>query len=143
MRAARLNPNDTDTFAAFGLHLILIGDSALGRVFMKVALTLNPEPPDWYWFALYFMHFSAGEYEDALEMALRAQNESFYWTHCMQATAYAKLGLQTESRRALDRLLALFPSFPAQARTELERWVNPEQTTLLLEALDEAGLHLE
>ena len=139
-RAVELNTNDPDTLADFGLHLILSEDFELGRLFMKVALALNPEPPDWYWFAFFSLHFARSEFEAALDMALRAQNEAFYWVHCMQATAYARLGMLDEARAAVQCLLALFPGFPAQARGEIARWVGPARADPFLEALRSAGL---
>jgi len=139
-RAVGLNPNDTDTLADFGLHLIMSEDYELGRLFMKVALALNPEPPDWYWFAFFSLHFARGEFDAALDMALRAQNEAFYWMHCMQATAYAQLGMRDEAHAAVGRLLLLFPDFPAQARDEIARWVSPARARVFLDVLRGAGL---
>ncbi len=142
-RALGLNPNDTDTLADFGLHLIMSEDYELGRLFMKVALALNPEPPDWYWFAFFSLHFARGEFDEALDMALRAQNEAFYWMHCMQATAFAQLGMMDEAAAAVQRLLVLFPDFPAQAQREIERWLSPARAGLVLDNLRRAGLAVE
>jgi len=142
-RALALNPNDTDTLADFGLHLIMSEEDELGRLFMKVALALNPEPPDWYWFAFFSLHFARDEFEDALDMALRAQNESFYWMHCMQAVAYAQLGMMDEATAAVQRLLGLFPDFPDQARPEVARWLSPARAARVLENLRRAGLAVD
>ncbi len=139
-RALALNMNDTDTLADYGLHLILSDDLERGSLFMKVALTLNPEPPDWYWFAFFSLHFTRGEMEEALDMALRVQNESFYWSPCMQAAVYARLGMKEQAAAAVQRLLALYPDFPARARAEVGRWVNAKRADSVLDALGEAGL---
>jgi tetratricopeptide (TPR) repeat protein len=110
---------------------------------MKVALTLNPEPPDWYWFAFFSSHFMRGQYEEALDMALRAQNEDFYWVHCMQAAAYGKLGMEEEARTSVRRLLALYPDFPSQAGAEVARWLSPKRSEEVLDLLRQAGLDVE
>jgi TolB-like protein/Tfp pilus assembly protein PilF len=139
-RALELNPNDTATLADFGLHLILIEDFDLGRLLMKAAMMLNPEPPDWYWFAFFSLHFSRGEFDEALDMALRAQNEDFYWVHFMHAAAYRKLGMMQEARAAVKRLLALYPDFPSHARREIECWMSPERAGETLDLLRDVGL---
>jgi len=139
-RAVELNPNNTDILADYGLHLILSDDLEPGRLLMKVALALNPEPPDWYWFAFYSLHGARGEDEDALDMALRATNEDFFWTHGMQASAYARLGMKDEARAAVQRLLVIYPDFATKARSELERLVGPGRIERALDALREAGL---
>ncbi len=139
-RAVALNMNDPDALADFGLHLIMSDDLELGRLFMKVALALNPLPPDWYWFAFFTLYFARSEFEAALDMALRAQNEDFYWVHCMRVVAYAQLGMLDEARAAVQALLALFPDFPRQARVEVARWVNAKRAEPFLEALRAAGV---
>jgi hypothetical protein len=80
---------------------------------LKLALSLNPEPPDWYWFPFFVWHFERGEFDAALDMALRARNERFFWTHGMHALAFAALGMRTEAAAAVTRLLELYPGFPA------------------------------
>jgi TolB-like protein len=139
-RAIELNPNHVDVLADYGLHLALSGDWVQGQLFLKLALSLNPEPPDWYWFPFFIWHFEHGEFDAALDMALRAQNEQFFWTHGMHALAFAALGMRTEAAAAVSRLLALYPGFPAVAREELARWGNEERTERMLHLLRDAGL---
>lgn len=139
-RAVALNPNNTDILADYGLHLMMSGDAARGRLFMKTAMVLNPEPPDWYYFPFFSEHFLRGEYEEALDMALRTQNADFYWTHCMHAMAYQCLGMEAEAHAAIERLLAIYPDFAEQARTELRRWVSEERVGRSLDVLRAAGL---
>ena len=139
-RAVGLNPNNTDILADYGLLLILSDELERRRLFMKAALALNPEPPDWYWLAFFSLHFTRGEFEDALDMALRAQNESFYWTHCMQAAAYVRMGMKAEAHQAVGKLLDLYPDFPTKARSEIDRWVSPARVERALDALLDAGL---
>ena len=139
-RATELNPNNTDILADYGLHLTFCGDWVLGRLFLKLALSLNPEPPDWYWFPFFIWHFEHGEYDAALDMALRCQNEEFFWTHGMHALAFTALGMRGEAATAVSRLLALYPGFPGKAREELGRWGDAERTERMLGLLRQAGL---
>lgn len=139
-RALELNPNHTDILADYGLHLTMCDDWTLGRLFLKVALTLNPEPPDWYWFPFFIWHFENGEYDAALDFALRSQNQEFFWTHGMHAMAYTALDMRDEAAAAVARLLQVYPEFPAKAREELARWVSPERRERSVEVLRRAGL---
>lgn len=139
-RAIELNPNNTDILADYGLHLITAGKLELGSLFIKMALSLNPEPPDWYWFAFFSLHFQRGEFEAALDMALRAENTDFYWTHCIRAVAYASLGMAAEARAAAARVLAVYPDFEANARDDLSCWISPERVEHQLATLREMGL---
>jgi adenylate cyclase len=139
-RAIKLNPNHVDILADYGLHLTLCDDWAAGRLFLKAALALNPEPPDWYWFPFFIWHFEHGELDAALDMALRAQNERFFWTHGMHALAFAALGMREQASAAVSRLLETYPGFDAVAREELARWGNAEWTERMLALLRKAGL---
>jgi adenylate cyclase len=139
-RALSLNPNNSDILADYGLHLTLCGEMARGIVLLKVALSLNPEPPDWYWFPFFLWHFERQEFEGALDMALRARSEEFFWTHLMHAVAYAAVGMPGEARAAGKRLLDVYPGFPAVARTELARWVGPARVESSVALLARAGI---
>ena len=139
-RALELNPYNTDVLADFGLHLTMCDEWRRGLFLLKLALSLNPQPPDWYWFPFFVWHFDRGEFDDALEMALRSQNPDFYWTHGMHLLAYSALGMRTEAAEALTRLLENYPAFLPQARMELALWLGPERVERMVDALREAGL---
>src|SRR5262249_25168947 len=52
-RCLELNPNEPDSLADYGLHLTFIGQQDVGMLLLKKSLALNPEPPDWLWFAFF------------------------------------------------------------------------------------------
>ncbi len=139
-RALELNPNHTDILADYGLHLTICDEWGRGRLLLKLALSLNPEPPDWYWFPFFVWHFEQGEFDEALEMAMRSQNQAFYWTHGMHAVAYSALGMRDEAQAAMTRLLEAYPDFPRHAREELGLWIGAKRLEHMLAALREAGL---
>jgi adenylate cyclase len=139
-RAIELNPNNPDIFSDYGVHLTFSGDWTLGRLFLKLALSLNPEPPDWYWFPFFIWHFDRGEYDEALDMALRSQTEQFFWTHGMHALAYTAVGMREEATKAVSRLLEVYPEFTEHAREELGRWFDKDHTERMLGWLREAGV---
>ena len=139
-KAIELNPNHTDILADYGFHLTLVDDWAAGRVLLKAALALNPEPPDWYWFPFFLWHYERGEFDAALDMALRSQSQEFFWTHGMHALAYAAVGMRAEAEAAVARLLALYPGFLERAREELMHWVPAPRADRLIQGLRGAGL---
>lgn len=139
-RAIALNPNSSEILADYGVHLTMCDEWDLGLLLLRGALTLNPEPPDWYWFPFFSWHFHRGEFDAALDFALRAQTEGFFWTHAMHAMAYEALGRHEPARAAIGRLLALYPDFADNAEQELARWVSPERAGSVLEILRRAGL---
>ncbi len=135
-----MNSNNSDILADYGVHLMLGDNAARGRLFLKAAMVLNPEPPDWYFAPFFSQHFHRGEYEEALDMALRARNMGFYWTHCMHALAYQALGMHEEARASIERLLAIYPDFPDKVHEELRRWTDAERMQRALQVLRAAGL---
>ena len=142
-RCLELNANDPDVLADYGLHLTMGDDWGPGMLLLKKALTLNPEPPDWFWFPFFAWHFDRGEFDAALDMALRCQSDGFFWTHAMQAMAYAALRMDEEATGSVKQLLESYPAFPSMARDELARWVSPERQQRTLEALVKAGVPIE
>jgi len=141
-RCLELNPNDAEALADFGLHLTMCDDWAVGMLLLKVALALNPEPADWFWFPFFAWHFQRGEFDAALDMALRCRSEGFFWTHGMHAVAYSALGMREEAAAAVARLLEAYPEFQRMARDELAHWMSPERQERTLEALRKAGLQV-
>jgi adenylate cyclase len=139
-RCLELNPNHTDALADYGLHLTLCDEWEVGLVLLKVALAQSPQPADWFWFPFFIWHYDRGEFDAALDMALRCRSEGLFWTHGMHALAYAALGMHTESAAAVGRLLETYPEFPRRAREELAHWLSPARRERMLQALRAAGV---
>jgi Flp pilus assembly protein TadD len=139
-RAVALNPNNSEILADYGVHLTMGDEWDLGLLLLRGALTLNPEPPDWYWFPFFSWHFHRQEFDAALDFALRAQSEGFFWTHAMHALAYEALGRHEPARAAIRRLLEIYPDFAECAEQELARWVSTERMEQVVEMLRRAGL---
>jgi TolB-like protein len=139
-RCLDLNPNDSDVLSDYGLHLTMADEWSAGLLLLKVSLSLNPEPPDWYWFPFCLWHLNREEYDAALDVALRCQSDEFFWTHALHAITYAALEMKEEASASVRRLLELYPEFPRKAREELARWVSPERQQNALELLWRAGV---
>lgn len=139
-RCLDLNPNHSDILADYGLHLTMVDEWTAGMLLLKVSLSLNPEPPDWYWFPFCLWHFNRGENDAALDYALRCQSDEFFWTHALHAITYAALEMKEEASESVRRLLECYPDFPRRAREELAHWVSPERQQHALEALWRSGV---
>jgi len=139
-RCLELNPNQSDTIADFGLHLTLCDEWDVGMLLLKVALSLNPDPPDWFWFPFFTWHLRRKEYDAALDVALRCRSERFFWTHALHAMAYEGLSMREEAAASVARLLEAYPAFPQVARAELSRWLSPERREHTIQSLRRAGV---
>jgi TolB-like protein len=139
-RCLELNPNNADALADYGLHLTLCDEWNVGLLLLKVALAQSPEPADWFWFPFFLWHYDRGEYDAALDVALRARSGEFFWTHAMHALAYTGLGMRAEAAASVARLLETYPEFPRRTREELAFWLGPERRERILRALRDAGV---
>ena len=139
-RAVALNPNNSEILADYGTHLTMCDEWELGLLLLRGALILNPEPPDWYWIPFFIWHFERKEFDAALDMALRAQSDGFFWTHAVHAMAYEALGRHEPAHASINRLLEVYPGFAECAEEELARWVSSNRVGPAVAMLRRAGL---
>ncbi len=137
-RALAINPRDATTIGSMGTWLALSGDLQRGFDLTQRAMEINPGFAGWYQIAIFFYHFEAGRFEEALDAAKSMNMPDFFWSHLMTAAAAGKLGLEEDARQALDRLEQLLEKPVQDARREAEKLIVPEM--LLAEFLD--GLEL-
>ena len=140
-RAIGLNPLDTNTVGVLGLITAHTGEFERGAELTRKAMDLNPHHAGWYHFGLIWLHFSRGEYEQALERVSHVNMPGMFWTYLAMAAICGQLGRKTEGREAVRKLLEIDPEFAAHARHNIESWhfasglMEP-----LLEGLRKAGL---
>ena len=139
-RAIALNPMDGCTIAFMGILMGYTGDWDHGCELAERAMQLNPHHPGWYRFSSFFRAYRRGEFEDALEIALRINMPSYFYTHVALAAAYGRMGQIAAARGALAELLAQKPDFADIARDELGKWMDAELVEAVLEGLRRAGL---
>ena len=113
-----------------------------GRLFLKVAISLNPEPPDWYWLPFVSWHYWHEDYEAALDYAMRIHGKTFYWSFASKAMAYVGVGAFDEAKECINGLLELRPDFAKNAREELGRWLDEERIEAAIGVLKKAGLKM-
>jgi serine/threonine protein kinase/Tfp pilus assembly protein PilF len=140
-RAVALNPMDGCTIAFMGILMGYAGDWEHGCDLAERAMQLNPHHPGWYRFAAFWKAYGAGDHHAALDVALKFNMPSYFYTHMALAMAYGSLGDGEGASRALRELLAQKPDFARTVRKELGKWVV--DSALLEQALDglrKAGL---
>ena len=137
-RALELNPNDAETLADIGHYLAFMGEFERGVELTRRAQRLNPLHPGWYHFSLARLHFSCGQYQEAVADVQRTGLSDFYWTHLLACAALGHMG-HPEAGGELARILELKPDFSAKA--ELRKWnAAPDDLEHIVAGLRKAGL---
>jgi adenylate cyclase len=141
-RAIALNPNSPDLLAALSYTLALSGDWDRGVALAEKAIMLTPDPPGWFHWAPLWNHYRKGEYDDALARAHQASMPGYYYTHVNLAMIYGQMGRMKEAKTELDKLLALVPDFPKNARALLPWMGSGDSLDKVIDGLRKAGLDI-
>jgi TolB-like protein len=140
-RAIALNPMDGCTVAFMGILLAYAGEWERGCGLTERAMRLNPNHPGWYRFAPFNDAYRRHDYRGAVDVALRFNMPSYFYTHMALAASYGQLGERAAAERALAELLAQKPDFAGVARRELGKWyIDPQLLDEILDGLVKAGL---
>jgi serine/threonine protein kinase/tetratricopeptide (TPR) repeat protein len=143
-RAVALNPADGCTIAFLGILMAYAGDWDHGLALAERAMHLNPHHPGWYRLGAFFGAYRKKDYRTALDIALKVNMPSYYYTHASLAAAYGQLGERDAARAALRELLALKPDFASVAREDYAKWFGSgELVEHILEGLRKAGLDVD
>jgi TolB-like protein/Flp pilus assembly protein TadD len=142
-RAVALNPMDGCTTAFMGILMAYAGDWDHGCALAEKAMQLNPHHPGWYRFSAFYNAYRKGDYRAALDVALKINMPSYYYTHVALAQAHGQLGDREAAQRALRELLAQKPHFAEAVHEELGKWLGPgELLEHALDGLRKAGLDI-
>jgi TolB-like protein/Tfp pilus assembly protein PilF len=115
-RAIALNPNNELWLAYIGLRYCDFDDCDRGIPMIRKALELNPHPPAWYYFGIFWDHYSHGRYQAAQEAAFKLRGT--YRRAMFLAATSAHLGRADDVRRHLADLRAR-PDLPDDIRTDM------------------------
>jgi len=136
-----LNPNSPYIVGVAGWHIALYGEWDRGLALMKIGMQLNPYHPTWFHLAPFMDYYRRGEFEDALEEALKFNYPELFWDPLLRAAALGRLGRQTEANAAIKQLLELVPDFAARGREIINGYVKVDDLVdKIVEGLREAGL---
>jgi len=143
-RAIALNPMDGCTTAFMGILLAYAGEWERGCELTERAMQLNPNHPGWYRFALFNDAYRRHDYFSAVDVALKFNMPSYFYTHAVLAAAYGQLGETAAAERALAELLKHKPGFGSIARQELGKWyIDAMLLEEMLDGLRKAGLEID
>jgi len=139
-RAVAINPMDGATAAWMGLLIAYSGDWERGCALADRAWELNPSLPGVYRYTAWHDAYGRGDYQAALDLALRIDAPENFYNHAVQAMCYAQLGQMDPAHRAVRTLLELRPDYAEVARDLHGRWIRPDLVEKLMEGLRKAGL---
>jgi TolB-like protein/Tfp pilus assembly protein PilF len=107
-------------------------------------MQLNAQHPGWYRFSIFLNAYRKKDYKDALDVALKINMPTYFFTHASLASVYGQLGDQPAARQAVRDLLTQKPDFAATAREDWGHWLGPgELLEHLLDGLRKAGLEVD
>jgi TolB-like protein len=120
------------------------GDDAIAVEQANRALRLSPFDPLIYlpYVGLAYAHFAAGRFEQTVAAASLAtqSNPRFSVPQILHAAALGCLDRSQETKAAVQRLIELQPGLTVASAILSARYVNPENTAALANALRRAGL---
>ena len=142
-KAIALNPMDGCTMAFMGILMAYAGDWDHGCALAERAMELNPHHPGWYRFSICFNRIRQRDFEGALDVALKFNMPTYFYTHATLAAIYGLLGDMEAAGTALRELQRLKPDFAEGTREEYKKWVGEgDLLDLLVEGLEKAGLRI-
>ena len=141
-RAIALNPNSPDALGSLSVPIALSGDWDRGVALAEKAIMLTRDPPKWMYWTPLWNHYRKGEYDDALARAHQASMPGIYYTHVNLAMIYGQMGRMEEAKAELDKLLALVPDFPKNARALLLWMGSGVFLDQVIDGLRKAGLNI-
>lgn len=142
-RTIALNPMDAYATVFAAQTIALGGDWERGCPLILRAMELNPHHPGWYWYCPFLDAYRKSDYRAALDIALRINMPGFPLASVALAATYAQLGELDAARSALGELLAARPDYPAVAQAELEKIMQPQLASHLVDGLRKAGLNTD
>ena len=144
-RLLELRPRHADDLMTIAALFVITGDSDRGLALVDEAMGFYaPDRPPGPFFVAHALHaLATGDYDRALEQALKIDLPEWAVTPTIVAACAGLAGEQLIAQRAAQRLLDLDPEFPLHARAQFDKW-HPDETLLmrLLEGLEAAGLDL-
>jgi tetratricopeptide (TPR) repeat protein len=113
----------------------------IGVPMVDEAFARNPILPGHFRIGPYLARYAAGDYEQALIEARRVGIPDTVFGHITLAMAYARLGKVDEAAAAVDRILAIDPTYGDHVHQDLaKRNLHPELIEAVADGLRLAGL---
>jgi hypothetical protein len=114
-RALVLGPNSSDVLAEATFLWTMLGDAEEGVRVGRMALLLNPNPPDWYLSYLSVALFSAKQYAESLELRQRVPT-TFVSSPFFGAALLAHMGRLDEAKVWASKAISILAATPGGAQ---------------------------
>jgi TolB-like protein len=142
-RLLELRPRHADDLMTLGALLVVVGDTERGVALADEAIAYYApdRAPGPYFISHAFRAIIAGDYDEALEQALRIDAPEWAMSSMILAASAGLAGDEPMAERAAQRLLDLDPEYGLHVRTQLAKW-HPDETLLarMIEGLEAAGI---
>jgi adenylate cyclase len=122
-RAVAINPRNAHSLGWIGNLYTHAGEYEHGSKLSERAMAINPRHAGWMHFAVFNKHFAAGNYAEALQAARRVNMPQLNWNYFSMAAAAAHLGLEQESRVAVEKMIQILLHGSFRQRSCL--WIVP------------------
>jgi tetratricopeptide (TPR) repeat protein len=144
-RLLALTPHNADDLATLGALRGVTEDWERSLPLLDEALALYaPGRAPGVFFIAHALHaLETGDYEQALDHALKIDTPSWPLISMVVAASAGLAGRTDIAHRAAQRLLELQPDFPSRVRAQLARW-HPREAVVarLVEGMNAAGLDI-
>jgi TolB-like protein len=137
--ALALDPNGADVFAIKAYMLAFAGQGLAGLECMKQALSLNPRPPEWYYWYAAICQNSLGRFDEAIA-TLRERGFAGGAARRTLIYSLAQSGEVEEAGKEVAIYLTEDPTFRTRPWLERIPYRDPERRERHIRALVEAGL---
>ena len=133
-----LAPNSADMLVEYADMLAHVGSPGEGAERFDQAISLNPMPPDHYWWAGATIAFNSGDIATTIERCLRMHNDEAVLR--LLTASYALAGEIGRARDYGRRLLATYPSQTAADMVGISPDIDPAISERFIEGLRLAGI---
>lgn len=123
-KAMALNPYDFLIVAEYGGRLIYCGEVDRGIAILNQAASFGAMLPTWSHFALFVGHYVGGDLVQARSHVSHLTAETYVFGQLARALIAHRDGDAAETRRAVQAIVSLEPSWREDPRAEIGRLVN-------------------
>jgi tetratricopeptide (TPR) repeat protein len=123
-KAIALNPYDVLIPTEYGGRMIYCGDIARGMAILQDAVGFGAVLPSWSHFALFVGYYMRGDIAEARYHASQLTSETYVYGQLARALIAHADADATETRRAVQAILALQPAWGKVPRREIGRLIN-------------------
>lgn len=142
-RAVELNPYDMGARGVQGMCYMFVGDHRRAIELFSMATQRDAGDPRYQWSALSaFSHYLLGQNDAALSWAREAlySHPNHLQALSVRAAALAQLGRAEEAARAVEVLLANYPTFTVERHLRNFHWKTAADIALYRDGLLKAGV---